>query len=147
MPQASTVTTDIGRQQAYRLAIGDAGVGTLNGFEIALGQSAAISGGADITEATTTSYVEISAAGTYSANALTAGTNFVVNLSGGTVTLHADSQSWTPSGAAFDPFDQVLLVADIGGTKYVWAQWPTDAERNIAASQPYETGAIEAAIA
>jgi hypothetical protein len=147
MPQASIVTTDIGRQQAFRLAIGDPGVGTLNGFTLALGQSAAISGGTDITKASTTSYVEISGTGGYAAAALTPGTDFTIGLAGGVVTMSVSSKDFTPTGGDLDDFDQVLLLADIGGTVYVWGQWPTDTIRQIVADQPYETGPVEAEIA
>jgi hypothetical protein len=142
MPQASAIRTDIGAQQRQQLAIGDPGIGALNGLTLELGQSSAITGGSDITEATTTSYTPTSGGG-YGPVSLTAGTNVNVTLSGGTVKLVIDSQQVTASGGTIAAFDQMLLVADVGGTKYVWAQWPTDAERTVVDGQNWFTGTLE----
>jgi hypothetical protein len=145
MAQASTTTTDKARELLSRYAIDD-DPGTLNGFELALGQSSDISGGTDVTESTTTSYTEISSTGSYAAKSLTPGSDLNVTLSGGTVKIVVSSKTFTPSGADYDTFDQVLLVMDVDGTKYPVVQWP-DGPRDIVDGQDYTTGDAETEIA
>jgi len=58
---AVTITTDIGRLQTDQIATNQ--TSQASGFELALLQSGAISGGSDVTEGTTTSWSEVSASG------------------------------------------------------------------------------------
>lgn len=147
MPQASPVVPDKCRHQIVQRGIGDPGVGLLDSVELALGQSAASLAGTDITEATTTGYTEISATGGYARKTLTPGTDYTVTTSAGIVTLSVASKQFTPSGASFDDFDQVLVIATIGGIEQVWTMWPTAAVNTIVDGQPYNTGAAEVEVA
>jgi hypothetical protein len=146
---ATTITTNIGRQLKRQIANGEASAPTSQ--ELVLLQSAAISGGADVSKTTAdaTSMVEITTNGGYARKDISA----AYATSGGPAadpTEEISSQNWTADGTtgtgAFDDFDMIAEVWTVGGTAYIMATWATAAIRTITAGSTYYTGTLQTAV-
>lgn len=139
---ASTITTNIGRQLKRQIANGEVAAPTAQ--ELALLQSAAISGGSDVTVTTAdaTGIAEVGATGGYARKNISS----AYTTSGGPSAAPTEtiaSQSWTASGGSFDNFDMIAEIWTVGGTQYVMATWATAALRQITDGSTYNSGALE----
>lgn len=142
---AATITTHIGRQLKRQIANGEIAAATA--MELALLQSSAIAGGADIaaTQADATGIVEISGTGGYARADISA----AYTTSGAPAAAPTEqiaSQAWTASGGDMDDFDMLAEIWTVGGTQYVMATWATAALRQITDGSTYNSGALDTTV-